>query len=637
MDNETFTQLQELAFDILHNDLEKYGNHPGENQLNTLGDVLTVYSLTATGSIKGRQVLPLPTGFGKTLSIVAWITALHKLGIDNVSVVVGAYKVEALCDIKRSLIDHGVPEKKIGLIHSYEHHPYPVESPDQLPPGRASLPSTGNNHQRQVVLMTHNRVKGFGKIPDYRGRSRNLIIWDESLIKSEPLFVEAYKLHSVYGALRPYTKKPELRSASMDGLFKYLGKCLTLINAEIKHVRDNTIPRCINLPELSEGQVEDFFKVVDSLNPKEIGNLESLRAIIELSQKPARVVYAGKAVVVGYEVVFPVDLNNVIVLDASYNFRELVQMDSSMRKTGRYASLNNLVSYENVTIHYYQYPSGRDSLTEQFKGDSEKRVVCIEVAEVIRKIPEDQGVLIFTFKKRDIDFIDTLKQDLLASGVDPGHTLPNGKNRVNFLTWGNETSLSSFNFCENVVFVGVLHRSKPDIACTILGQKDNLLYNLADEEIDMVMRSEKLHHIYQAMCRGSCRIVNNDKASPMNIWLFDRDQEVKEALSKIMPGVKWKAWENTRLERRTRQQEIANTIGAFLDTLSCEETKISTSALKKRTGLTVDYVPKKTFSYGLKLFLDHNTEWSLKGRTLIRLTAGDYGFIPVEGSYVYSM
>ncbi len=60
----------------------------------------------------------MPTGMGKTKSIEPWIATVNDAGLDHVSVAVAASKVEALCEMKRSLLDLGVPATKIGLIHS---------------------------------------------------------------------------------------------------------------------------------------------------------------------------------------------------------------------------------------------------------------------------------------------------------------------------------------------------------------------------------------------------------------------------------------------------------------------------------------------------------------------------------------
>jgi hypothetical protein len=40
---------------------------------------------------------------------------------EHIGVAVGQYKVEALCSLKRDLIEAGVPEDRIGLLHSYEY------------------------------------------------------------------------------------------------------------------------------------------------------------------------------------------------------------------------------------------------------------------------------------------------------------------------------------------------------------------------------------------------------------------------------------------------------------------------------------------------------------------------------------
>jgi hypothetical protein len=138
------------AFDIVTANLSRFGNQLGEEHRTALMELVGGFTFLAFGLKKGRYAYSLPTGMGKTQSIVAWCAALHELGYSDVSVAVAAGKVEALCQLKRDLIVNGVPPEAIGLIHSYE---YQAGLTGELPNGYASEPPTRDNDDRQLCWL----------------------------------------------------------------------------------------------------------------------------------------------------------------------------------------------------------------------------------------------------------------------------------------------------------------------------------------------------------------------------------------------------------------------------------------------------------------------------------------------------
>src|ERR1051325_2054148 len=109
--------LTKEAFTILASDLESYGNRLNDDHRQALRRMLETYSSIACGEITGRFAFDLPTGCGKTQSVIAWCQAVHETQSGH-SAVIATSKVEELCEIKRKLIAKGVPEESIGLIHS---------------------------------------------------------------------------------------------------------------------------------------------------------------------------------------------------------------------------------------------------------------------------------------------------------------------------------------------------------------------------------------------------------------------------------------------------------------------------------------------------------------------------------------
>src|SRR5207248_4520661 len=104
----TTASLAEHAFGSVDRDLEGYGNRLNDQHRQALRRMLEIYSSMACGEIAGRFAFDLPTGCGKTQSVIAWCQAVHE-SQTNHSVVIAASKVEELCDVKRKLITRTIP------------------------------------------------------------------------------------------------------------------------------------------------------------------------------------------------------------------------------------------------------------------------------------------------------------------------------------------------------------------------------------------------------------------------------------------------------------------------------------------------------------------------------------------------
>src|SRR4029077_19226656 len=189
---EVRTALTARATDIVCNNLMRYGSTVAGVHRASLDYLLHRMSGLALGIERGRYAFPLACGLGKTQAVVAFGAAIHELELHGLSVAVSATQVEALCELKRDLIGNGVPEEKIGLLHAYKFDQKYAGAitRGELPTGYASLPATADNDQRQFQLVTHQRVEGgranLDLFANYQGGRRSLLVWDESLMASQP-------------------------------------------------------------------------------------------------------------------------------------------------------------------------------------------------------------------------------------------------------------------------------------------------------------------------------------------------------------------------------------------------------------------------------------------------------------------
>ncbi len=616
-------ELTKAAFERLTGFLEGHGNSLDSNHRSALYALVGAMTRMAQGKLTGRWAFGLPTGMGKSSAIVAWCASLNALGIDHVSVAVAASKVEALCDMKRALIAQGVPAEKIGLIHSYNFDPSKVNPGQPMPTGYASEPSEGDG--RQFMLVTHARVRGcdLARFNTFRGKPRDVLIYDESLMVSDAFGLPVRNLKAAVGFLQGMHDGSHAHAP----LISFLSDCRMTIETELQRQRASGAGEgVIRLPSAPAEQLVAFKSLLGT-HPA----VDAAHQLLEIAHQDVRVILTGQGGVVSYEISVPRELSNVLVLDASYPIRKLVHLDSSIRDAERClpemarldVPLSQLKRFDRVSIRQMFSGGGRDTMRQDFQKPEDQRRVSKDVVSVVNQIPTNEAVLIFTYLTRPterVSYRDILLRDLDRAGIDTSASvMVNGvqRPRISVLTWGQETSLNDYAHCANVILVGVLQRSPVDLAASYVGQVDDLSAAVPHATIKALQTSESAHLIYQALSRGSCRVIDQGQAVPMKAWLIHRDQSVRGELQRVMPGARWETWEAT--EGAPSAGAIARATARvvdFLGQLPADVSKLSSRQLRRDAGL-LD-IPARTFTEArgraLKL-----APWRMDGQSLVRM------------------
>lgn len=590
-----------------------YHNDPNQNQRDALLTILLYYSQLALGLITGRFAAGLPTGAGKTESAIAWITELVLSGYLNKSVIVCSSTVEALCEIKRKLIANGVPPELIALWHGYQFDKMKAERGDK---GYATEEATPieDLDSRQILLCTHARVRGKRTNPDklntFGGRPRDLTIYDESLLVADCLSLRVNRLRRDI-----HNFEDDDRPEQYADLLAYLKPCLAMIDQEAAEQKAaGREPKALFMPELAPGQLG---KLKAALPKKHSILGATAEAFLDMIHLPLRFHQAEAGGVITYDIAVPESLDRVVILDASFPIRTICRHPSITAMKDIRAE--GIVSYENVRISQLFLDAGRHSIRRAYDRKKHPEIFK-EEAEVAKNIPKDEAALFVTFTPEvdsGRDYQQAIKNALVKAGIDPEETIViKGvvRKRFNFTTWGRHTSVNTFSFCSNVIFCGVLFLGELAIRSYLAGQQNNLLHNPTPETIKEAALGEVAHALYQAMNRGTSRVVLNGKAKPMNVWLIHRHKNIRPLINSVMPGVRWENWEPKFIKQSVgKAASIARQINGFLNTTDLD--KVSVQSVKKTLNITAH---KNTFTIAVDQALMDNPEWTKERYSLVR-------------------
>lgn len=617
------------AFEHLTETLTKRGNNLSGIHVVALLKLVELLAGYVAGTEFGRKAFPLPTGMGKTTGVVSFIVALHRLGY-RVPVAVAASQVQALVTLKRELMAAGVPEADIGLAHRDRH---------------AGEPSTGCSPEdgRLFQLVTHARVRMdeayLGLFAQYHGRPRPLLVYDETLFRSDSFAFLSSMLGSATHGFGYLAKGRD----DLEQVSKFLLDAVAAIDQALDQAAHDGSGKGqpLELPEVLP-DVLDHWKALLGTVRMTAGNLEVLRQFLDVCQMPLQALpmsQGGGAVAVRQAV--SDQLANVVVLDASTPIRDLVSLDSTMQVYEPIPA--DLKSFERVEVMQLLAAGGRSSI-EQRVGDKkdETSTVSREVVDIIKdELAADptKCMLVFTFKRStrsDLDIKQRLVAALKLAGIDPDEpvSVP-GKDspvsRIAFLHWGQHEGLNGYEHCQTVILAGVLHRAHLDIAANIKGQKLDLEAPTPHALVSKVIKSEIAHCVYQAASRGSCRRVTDGKANAMRLWLIHLDAGLKDSLDKVMPKAQWSYPTPRHIKVCASSAAEVTMPGRILEALgglAPGMTKISVQALKKAMALETGKTTKDAFTKGIN-GLDLTAHgWARDDRSLVRATAAAYGFVP---------
>lgn len=371
----------------------------------------------------------------------------------------------------------------------------------------------------------------------YKGKPRQVRIWDESILPAEPSAITIRQIDAVAAKLLVHGEAVAAKKLR-DWIEATKG---LLVGAS----------KAIEFPDLGWFVKGDWQELAEG-DP-------ILAALGEQSGKVVRMVsdeFCG-VTSLHYHEILPDNLAPMLILDASGALR----VTYAKWKAGR-GNLTELPSpgktYRNLTIHHWEHPAGKAAYRDPEKLEKlALAVLCafreMPVAErllVIHHLPEKPSTNL-ALKVREMFDRAGLIADLEAG-------------RVRFLTWGRHMASNEFATCKNVLVVGLLQYNWPlNEAYLRAAGKMAPEAAAAEGEVDQLRLGEVAHHLFQGVGRGAVRrTVHGDVPPGCRLWCvfsgMGRMRVPRALLEVVFPGAAIHAWEPLGIQLRDPRHQTAN-------------------------------------------------------------------------------
>jgi len=613
--------------------LESYGNKLNNEHDKAIYKIITGF----VDAIEGENLklaFPLFCGGGKSTCIRGLLIAITQLKL-NYSVVVSASQIKALCDLKLDLIDDGIPESMIGLIHSKQYDPKRINEDGSIKDGYAHLPSNEDEEiiNRPFVLVSHCKIKHpktcVESYNSYQGRKRDLIIWDESLLSGEATNLSTlFIINSIDNTINGFDHKA--KGKSIEPKFTQLIKFLCQIKSILIEAKNNHTDIKLNLPALPL----KLYEINNQLDFLLVGNDDSdLKELFKCIDNVGEIRYIEEeqGSVIHFRQTLPDELKSIVVLDASHSLRELTKSDESIET----AEIECPKSYENLTFMFFKSRAGRGALEEEFFEKDDSKLVA-EITEIINAIlttSPNEPILIWNYKdNKKGSMAKKVKKRLieLDSSINIDAINEKGEKILNFCTYGNELGLNVFSHCKHSIFCGLLYLPRAYLAGMLKGLSKNMNKNVFEDNLlGNTVLSEQAHILYQATSRGSSRFTEDGKCKDHCVYFFHpKPLAIKRMLANVFPMAKWKRYEAIHINNKNGiYYEIANKINEQLNSLT-ESDFLSlnprTKALNEISTQTIrkTYFPdleRHQWSNSIRVFKEEFPwDWEIKGQSFFK-------------------
>ncbi|AEG50724.1 hypothetical protein Sphch_3108 [Sphingobium chlorophenolicum L-1] len=462
----------------------------------------------------------LDTGMGKSLCIKSFIKSLIISGsIKDAGILIC---LQTKAEIKTFIDDCRLNEEHFSVLVYND----PLNNEGRGETGREEAP---------VLFTTHKMVRSrsgmsFAGAKDfyYRGKPRNLRIWDESLLPADPVSFSIDTLASVASVLRPYENQ---FVGEMDSFLKTVGW----------HKADDAIMVPDKLGKWAAGILSSGGRGVEKLSDRQVNVLEQFgqcagrELTLSISAKTGRSLS-------GVVSDLPADLAPAIILDASGRLKATYDLWEQRR--GNLVRLRPAVNdYSNVTINLWKTKAGKDALEDADIG----RAIFRQIAKVIEAKPDERW-LIVSFKPNDS--LDVLEE------VEASMSVPVA---LEYVHWGRHCAVNDYADIRNIIIIGSwrypqgAYKALYQAATGEPAGEDN------KEAVSRISTSEFQANFLQAFMRGHGRRSISGKAGECTAYVVaSKSPNPTPLIAKALPGCIINEWSPVPIGLTGQAKQIAD-------------------------------------------------------------------------------
>jgi hypothetical protein len=448
---------------------------------------------------------PLDCGVGKTTAIVEFLKALlaspdHR----HVSVILCVSRLDEIQGLA----------SKMGLSPADFAAYTADEACNALGRGKGDASEARVLFTTQAMIDRRCDGRTFAAASEfhYRGRTRQVRIWDEAILPGKAITITKDDIASLYRPLRGAF--PALVD-TLEGLFQSLSEAPDGATIEV--------PDLEALHGIDTNRILSFFSSAPDDTQMIVSSLWFMAGKLATAKTDG--VYGNTAL--SFRDTLPYDFMPVVITDASGRVRTTYQQWAHDRG-GLQILRSAPKGYRNLTVNVWQTSGGKSA----FARDGSR--LAEGIAATINSKPYEDWLVIHHKKDHRFD----IEADV--SALVTGDT-----RRVHFLNWGRHQATNDFVDVPNVILAGTLFfRASFYEAIGRLGSAIPPGVKMPPRLLEEVIVGEHRHLILQALCRGAVRKSIGGDCAPCNAYVIASTRSgIKEALPSIFPQCRVVPWQ----------------------------------------------------------------------------------------------
>ena len=550
--------LERTALASLRAYFDRQNHRPSDVHWEALRDIARTIQAMADGSAaKNVYLSSCDPGVGKSQTAVHMLRALvAEPSYDPVGVIVCVGKLIEAESLATALL---LPEGKLAVVTSDAT----VNQTGTTGKHSTVIQERTDIASAQVLIVTQQRIEktiGDGSFEGahafwYRGRPRQVRIWDEAWLPGAAIVLTQYELTTPISALAT-------RSRAM-------ADAVTSLFLTVKEAEDGAL---ISIPDWEHEFGLDQHSALAAVDRLGDQASKTITSLYLLGGHIARVRQDGKygASALTYRDTLPSDLGPLLVLDASGRIRQTYS-DVEQYRGGLEKLATAAKDYSPLTVNVW-YRGGGKSAWKEHAAELIEGVV----STILRKPAEDWLIVHHKAEYGIPDVRREVTRQLPSSLAA----------RVSFVQWGSHQASNDWCDVGNVILAGTLFfRPSQYTALTQMAQdKPVETHRVSDEDVAATALGEHRHQLLQAIGRGRVRKLEGDRCPPMEAFVIaDARSGIPGCLGDVFPGCTVRRWTPIKVELTGKLREAVD----YLDqVLKVGIPEIPEATIRKAVGLS---------------------------------------------------